>query len=151
MLWYSSVPPKNTSILAESLLDTCTKVKKAPTIRQLFASLFSLDFIVEIHSSSLYIAPSGQTTQSTSRSSNAAQLDNTLDKPNNVQQRLSKSDEFATATQKKQTQQLLVSAPPNNEALSTRTAKALGTYASTYNQIPQQQIASTITGIDFYV
>ena len=52
---------------------------------------------------------------------------------------------------KKQTQQLLVSAPPNNEALSTRTAKALGTYASTYNQIPQQQIASTITGIDFYV
>jgi len=108
---------------------------------------------VEIHNSSLYIAPSGQ---STNRSSNTAQSNDALDKSNNAQQRdnspLSSSDEFAVAAQKRQAQQLAVLAPPdtNNEPLDTRTAKALDTYASTYNQIPQQQIASTITGIDFY-
>jgi len=111
---------------------------------------------VEIHSSSLYIAPSGQTAQSTNRSSNAAQSNDALDKSNNAPQRdnspLSSSDEFVAAAQKRQAQQLATLAPPNtnNEALDTRTAKALDAYASTYNQIPQQQIASTITGIDFY-
>jgi len=108
---------------------------------------------VEIHNSSLYIAPSGQNTNS---SSNTAQSNDALDKSNNAQQRdnspLSSSDEFAAAAQKRQAQQLAVLAPPDTskEPLDTRTAKALGTYASTYNQIPQQQIASTITGIDFY-
>jgi len=108
---------------------------------------------VEIHNSSLYIAPSGQNTNS---SSNTAQSNDALNKSNNAQQRdnspLSSSDEFAAAAQKRQAQQLAVLAPPDasKEPLDTRTAKALGTYASTYNQIPQQQIASTITGIDFY-
>ena len=112
---------------------------------------------MEIHSSSLYIAPSDQTAQSTNRSSNATQSSSdALDKSNNAPQHnnspLSSSDEFAAAAKKRQTQQLVTLTPPdtNNEPLDTRTAKALDAYASTYNQIPQQQIASTITGIDFY-
>lgn len=109
---------------------------------------------MEIHSSSLYIAPGNQSTQNSS--SNAARPNETLDAPNNTQQRnntpLSSSDEFAAAAQKRQTQQLTLLASPNtnNEPLDTRTAKALGAYVSAYNQIPQQQIASSITGIDFY-
>jgi len=111
---------------------------------------------VEIHSSSLYIAPSGQTAQSTNRSGKLVQSNDALNKTNNAQQRdnspLSSNDEFALAAQKRQSQQLAVLAPANtnNEPVDTRTAKALDAYASTYNQIPQQKIASTITGVDFY-
>lgn len=98
---------------------------------------------MEIHSSSLYIAPSPQ---GTVHPAEVAESDKERSKTDNPPERpLSTPEQFASAAK-----QQLANAHNQPAPLDIRTAKALDTYTSTLNQLPQQQIAATITGVDFY-
>jgi len=97
---------------------------------------------LEIHSSSLYIAPTPQSTPQPTEPPKTEKERNKADTPSEAP--LSTPEQFeGAATQ-------LASSNHQQAPLDTRTAKALDAYSSTFNQLPQQQIAATITGVDFY-
>jgi len=109
---------------------------------------------VEIHSSSLYIAPSSQPAPSTTQANNPKPESQTTPAYDEVKKATqpSSNDQFADAAQKKQALQLphLSTANESNTPLDTATKKALTEYKNISSQIPQQQINSTLSGIDFY-
>jgi len=107
---------------------------------------------LEIHSSSVYIAPAGTPAQNTRSSSNLTPATVNISDRDPVKKTstLSSGKEFETAVEKKQAQQLTLPSPNNTQALDTRTARALGSYISTFNTVSQQKVSSALTGIDFY-
>jgi len=111
-----------------------------------------LVLLLEIHSSSVYIAPAGTPAQKAKSASNLtpATVNISDREPDKKTATLSSNKEFATAVEKKQAQQLSLPSPNNNQALDARTAKALGSYISTFNTTSQQTVSSSLTGIDFY-
>jgi len=111
-----------------------------------------LVLLLEIHSSSVYIAPTGTPAQSVSSSRNLTQATTNISDRDSVKKTstLSSGKEFETAAEKKQTQQLTLPTPNNTQPLNTRTAKALESYISTFNTASQQTVSSSLTGIDFY-
>ncbi|RLA18249.1 MAG: hypothetical protein DRQ62_13945 [Gammaproteobacteria bacterium] len=116
-----------------------------------------LDFILEIHSSSLSIAPQGTPSQSTAHSTTNTVSDEESNErgrvlKSNLNTPLSTYHEFQESAKKQQAQQLrLISENDSNHLLNARTINALNTYTSTFNQLLQQNAASNLTGIDLYV
>ncbi|NOQ17559.1 MAG: hypothetical protein GQ581_10915 [Methyloprofundus sp.] len=111
---------------------------------------------MEIHSSSLYIEPAGFRQQNTSVNTPPPKPDN---EPNNTNKfdsaPLSSNEQFENAAEQKRAQELVagpaVSDNSSAQPIDIRTSKALNTYTSTFNQLPQQQIDATVSGIDFFV
>ncbi len=116
------------------------------------AIIFYHGLVVKIHSSSLYIEPAGSR-QSTSlpvipvvrpddKTNNTRNLDETPPSSN---------AQFAKAIVQKQAQELVATPSLSDNTLNIRTSKALNAYSSTFNQLSQQQIEMTVSGIDFFV
>jgi hypothetical protein len=111
---------------------------------------------VEIHSSSLYIEPASSRRQNTPASTSQPKLNSEINDSNDLNRSpLSSSEQFASAVAQKQDQELVL--PPalsdnaSSQSIDLRTRKALNTYSSTFNQLSQQQINATVSGIDFFV
>ncbi len=105
--------------------------------------------VLEIHSSSQYIPPAGNQAHATGDKVQLKQTDQTTHET--ARPPVSANEEFETAAQKKQKQQLpaLLSLPEQRQTLNRHTAQALNTYTNTFNQVAQQTSAG-LTGIDLY-
>ncbi len=106
---------------------------------------------MEIHSSSVYIAPAGIPAQDAKPSGNVTPATTSISEPDKLKNTsaISSGQAFETAAEKKQAQQLSLPSA-KTQPLDTRTAQALSRYISTFNTVSQQTAASSLTGIDFY-
>lgn len=113
--------------------------------------------ILQIHSSSLHIAPQGTPSQSTVHSAKNIALDEQSNEPgrsvkNPLTAPLSTIQEFQEAADTKQSLETHPrSENANDQSRNTHIAIALDAYSTTFNQLSQQQIDASISGIDFYV
>ncbi len=111
---------------------------------------------MEIHSSSLYIEPASSRQQKPSTNTSQPRPDSETHSKSTLNSTApSSNQQFANAVEKKRAQELVApSALSDNtpsEPIDIRASKALNTYSSTFNQLAQQQIDATVSGIDFFV
>ena len=111
---------------------------------------------MEIHSSSLYIEPASSRQQNTSVNTSQPKPDSETQGNSTLNSASPSSNEqFANAVEQKRAQELVApSALSDNtpsQSIDIRASKALNTYSSTFNQLAQQQIDTTVSGIDFFV
>ncbi|BCG64015.1 MAG: hypothetical protein methR_P1780 [Methyloprofundus sp.] len=111
---------------------------------------------MEIHSSSLYIEPASSRQQNTPANTSQPKPDSETNDTSNLNASpLSSTEQFASAVEQKRVQELVapsaLSDNSSTQPIDLRTNKALNTYSSTFNQLSQQQINASVSGIDFFV